>query len=156
MGYQPVNDLQWNGDTPHPTPCANGKLTCETLRLAQSSAGENYHDNMDSVTFMRWVKEKLIPCFDKMYPGKKLILITDNVAYHHKHMIRSIGSLTKKKLVELMQKYEVEYIDFPLIQARFEYRTEHEGDEDIDDPLNWKNKNKWLVRQSHLLQMYMN
>ena len=48
-------------------------------------------------------------------------------------MIGSIGSLTKKKLVELMQKYEVEYIDLPLTQARFEYLTEHEWDEDIDD-----------------------
>ena len=59
----PVSNLTWKGDTPHPTRCDDGKLTCETLWLAQSSAGD-YHDNMNSEIFMRWVKKKLLPCFD--------------------------------------------------------------------------------------------
>jgi hypothetical protein len=44
---KPVDDLKWKGDTPHPTPRLDGKLTCETLWLAQSSSGD-YHDNMNS------------------------------------------------------------------------------------------------------------
>lgn len=128
----PMSDLTWKGDTPHPTPCADGKLTCETLWLAQSSAGD-YHDNMNSEIFMRWVKEKLLPCFERLYPGKKLVLIANNVAYHHKCKIGSIASLSKKKLIELMEKHEVEYIDLPLTEARWDYLNEHQEDQDLED-----------------------
>lgn len=67
---KPVDDLKWKGDTPHPTPRIDGKLTCETLWLAQSSSGD-YHDNMNSEMFMKWVQQKLIPTFERMFPGKK-------------------------------------------------------------------------------------
>jgi hypothetical protein len=62
-----VDDLKWKGDTCHPTPRDDGKLTCETLWVAQSSSG-NYHDNMNSEIFMQWVTEKLIPTFGRLYP----------------------------------------------------------------------------------------
>ena len=39
---------------------------------------------------LRWVQEKLCPTFKKLYPGKKMILITDNTPYHH---TREIGSI---------------------------------------------------------------
>jgi hypothetical protein len=42
---KPVDDLKWKGDTCHPTKRDDGKLTCETLWVAQSSSGD-YHDNM--------------------------------------------------------------------------------------------------------------
>ena len=66
----PVTDLKWKGDTPHPTPREDGKLTYETLWLAQSSSGD-YHDNMNSEMFMKWVEERLRPTFEKLYPNKK-------------------------------------------------------------------------------------
>ena len=63
-------DLTWKkGDTPHPTSRDDGKLTCETLWLAQSSTGD-YRDNMNSEIFMKWVNEKPLPCFERLYPGK--------------------------------------------------------------------------------------
>ena len=31
----------------------------------------DYHDNMCSDMFMKWVEEKLVPTFDKKYPGEK-------------------------------------------------------------------------------------
>jgi len=37
--------------------------------------------------FMKWVSEKLVPTFDRQYPGKKMILICDNAPYHHKREI---------------------------------------------------------------------
>ena len=60
------------------------------------------------------------------------MLIADNVAYHHKGQreIGSIASLTKKKLIELMEKYEVEYIDLLLMESRWDYVKEHEEDTD--------------------------
>jgi hypothetical protein len=36
----PVDDLDWNGDTPHPVERPDGKLTCETLWMASSSKGD--------------------------------------------------------------------------------------------------------------------
>ena len=77
----PIDDLKWNGDTCHPTKCDDGKLTCETLWVAQSSSGD-YHENMNSEMFMQWVQDKLIPTFEKLYPGKKMVLVADNAAYH--------------------------------------------------------------------------
>ena len=57
-------------------------------------------------------------------------LITNNAAYHHKCEIGSIASLTKKKLVELMEKYDVEYIKLPLTEARWDYLKKHEEDQE--------------------------
>ena len=50
-GY-PIDDLQWSGDTPHPKQ-QQGKLTCETLWVSNSSTGD-YHNNMNSEMFMKW------------------------------------------------------------------------------------------------------
>jgi transposase len=127
---KPVDDLKWKGDTPHPTPRTDGKLTCETLWLAQSSSGD-YHDNMNSEMFMKWVEEKLIPLFEKMFPGKKLILIADNAAYHHKRIIGSLANLSKKRIVEMMVQYDVAYIDIPLTDNRLEYAND--DNDDIQD-----------------------
>jgi transposase len=127
---KPVDDLKWRGDTPHPTTRTDGKFTCETLWIAQSSSGD-YHDNMNSEMFMKWVEEKLIPTFERLFPGKKLILICDNAAYHHKRIIGSLGNLSKKKLLEMMVEYEVEYIDLPLTENRFEYAND--DSDEIED-----------------------
>ena len=43
-----------------------------------------------------------------------MLLVADNVLYRHKRAIGSLGSLSKKKLVELMKKHKVEHIDLPL------------------------------------------
>jgi transposase len=126
----PVDDLKWNGDTCHPTPRADGKITCETLWVAQSSTGD-YHDNMNSEMFMQWVETKLVPTFERQYPGKKMVLVADNAAYHHKRVIGSLASLSKKKLIEMMTKYEVDYLDLPLTESRFEFINEE--DERIED-----------------------
>ena len=44
---------------------------------------EDYHKNMDGTVFMQWVVNRLIPTFKRRFPGKKLILVLDNAAYHH-------------------------------------------------------------------------
>ena len=43
-----------------------------------------------------------------------MILVADNAPYHHKRAIGSLGSLNKKKLIGLMKKNKVEYINLPL------------------------------------------
>lgn len=108
-----VSDLKWNKDTPHPTENFIEQLTCETLWLAESHKGD-YHDNMSSEIFVRWVQKKLFPTFEKLHSGEKMVLVLDNALYHHKREIGSLGNLTKKELVQLMIKYNVEYVDLPL------------------------------------------
>ena len=65
----PVSDLVWHGDTPHPEKDPE-RLTCETLWLANSHKG-NYHNNMTSEIFMKWVEQALFPTFEKLHPDKK-------------------------------------------------------------------------------------
>ena len=114
----PVDDLTWTGDTPHPEPREDGKVTAELLWLAQSSTGD-YHDNMNSEMFMKWVVEKLEPAFAKQYPGKRMALIIDNAPYHHKRKIGSLGSKTKPELIQLCKEHDIEFLDLPNTPRRF-------------------------------------
>ena len=43
-----------------------------------------------------------------------MILVLDNASYPHKHNIVSHVSLSKKELVTLMEKYNVETVDLPV------------------------------------------
>jgi hypothetical protein len=117
----PYDDLEWTGDTPHPKPFekreADEPLTCELLWVSSSSTGD-YHDNMNSEMCIKWVKEKLVPTFEKMYPGKTMVLIQDNAPYHHKRGIPSLAGLTKKRLLELAVEHGVDYIDLPMSMER--------------------------------------
>ena len=44
---------------------------------------KDYHKNVDSFMFMKWVQNCLIPSFKKAFPDKKMILMLDNAPYHH-------------------------------------------------------------------------
>jgi hypothetical protein len=117
----PYDDLNWKGDVPHPKDFEkrddNELLTCELLWVSSSSTGD-YHDNMNSEMYMKWVEEKLVPTFEKLHPGKKMLLIQDNAPYHHKRGIPSLATLTKKQLLDLAVEHEVEYLDLPMLVER--------------------------------------
>jgi len=125
IDLMPVDDLKWNGDTPHPTPREDGKRTAECLWLAQSSSGD-YHDNMTSDNFMRWVEEKLVPTFERLYPDQRMVLIADNAPYHHKRVIGSLAKQTKGQMVDLLMEHKVEYLDLPWTDKRFQATEETE------------------------------
>lgn len=117
----PIDDLLWKGDTPHPqVDPIDGKKTCETLWIANSHTGD-YHDNMNSDMFMKWVEERLIPVFERLYPSKTMVLICDNAPYHHKRKIGSLASLTKIEMLTMMSEYGVDWIDLPLNEYRIDY-----------------------------------
>ena len=59
-------------------------------------------------------RKKLFVLFEKLHPSQKMGLVADNVPYHHKREIGSLSSISKKALVLLIQKREVEYIDIPI------------------------------------------
>ena len=130
-GY-PVDDLIWKGDTPQSEPHPDVKLNEETLWIAQSHTGD-YHDNVNSTMFMKWVTDKLRPVFARKYPGKKMLLIADNAPYHHSREIGSLGSLSKKAMVIMMTDHEVEYIDLPLVSDLCSELSKLDGHDDHPD-----------------------
>ena len=105
-------ELQWNGDTPHPTRKKDGPYTCETLWPADTHTGE-YHDNMKSNIFLKWVEERLIPTFKIVYPDHRMCLVLDNAPYHHERPVGSLQSTSKKEIISIMIKDKVDLIDLP-------------------------------------------
>lgn len=129
----PIDDLKWRGDTPHSTKQPDSKMTAELLWMANSSTGD-YHDNMNSDNFMKWVKEKLVPCFKKKYPRKKMVLVADNAPYHHKRVIGSLGGLSKKKVIDMMVKYNVTYLELPITtHERLDLAETEEDNSDVQN-----------------------
>jgi hypothetical protein len=98
---------------------------------ASSSSGD-YHDNMNSEMFLKWVKDKLVPTFEQLYPGKKMKLICDNAPYHHKREIGSLASKSKLQLIDICNKYNIEYIDVKLNEARNIAMATHDIIDNID------------------------
>jgi hypothetical protein len=114
---KPADRIEWNGDTPHPANHPGELLTCETIWRASSSSGD-YHDNMNSEMFLKWVEEALIPTFERLYPEKEMILMCDNAPYHHKRELDSFSSKTKKELVALGLALRCTSIQLPLTKDR--------------------------------------
>ena len=127
----PVDDLSWKGDTPHPVDRADGKHTAECLWLANSNAGD-YYDNMCSDMFMQWVTRKLIPTFKKLFPSKRMVLVADNAPYHHSRVVGYLGSLSKKDLVALCVEHDIEYLDLPLNDRRYQWYQDDDVEGVVD------------------------
>jgi hypothetical protein len=80
---------------------------------------------MNSEMFMMWVENNLVPAFENVYPNKIMILVAKNAPYH-----REIGSLqatSKKKLLEMMVKYDIDTVDLPVTDSRFELSKESDS-----------------------------
>jgi hypothetical protein len=73
---------------------------------------------MNSEMRMKWIVEKLVPMFERLHPGKKMLLIQDNAPCHHKRGIPSLASLTKKQLLDLAIERDVEHVDLPMSVER--------------------------------------
>jgi len=68
---------------------------------------------MNSELFMKWVREKLLPYFERKYPGKKMVFVADNAPYHHTREIGALGGLKKGELIDLMKKLVVRILISP-------------------------------------------
>lgn len=87
------------GDPFHP--CA----TAECIMRDSVSDEGDYHDTMNSDVFMAWVERRLIPSFQVMYPGKRMVLVLDNARYHHARTNENetpVGQMTKDELAEFL------------------------------------------------------
>ena len=114
-----LGKLKWTGDTPHPVLREDGLLTCETLWPADTHTGD-YHNNMCSDMFMQWAEQRLLPTFKRKFPGIKMVLVLDNAPYHHKRSIGSLQKVTKKELLKMMWEDDVDEIELPWTDARWE------------------------------------
>jgi hypothetical protein len=83
----------------------------ETLMLFQAKKGTgDYHDNMDSDMFCRWLELQLFPVLRRQ--GIQAILVMDNASYHGVPAPGSINikSMTKKSdVTEHLDRYNVPY-----------------------------------------------
>ena len=62
-----------------------------------------------------------------------MVLVADNAPYHHARDIGSLASLTKPKLVGMMEKLKVEYIDLPITTFARDVLAKMEGDLEFPD-----------------------
>ena len=56
--------------------------TAQFVFEAASFDDSDYHTTIDGDAFTLWVKNRLLPAFDALYPGKKMIIVMDNASYH--------------------------------------------------------------------------
>ena len=73
----------------------------------------DYHLNMDGEMFESWVKQRLIPAFEKKYPSKKMVLVLDNASYHHSGRQFFEKTATKINMYSSMDKFNIEEINVP-------------------------------------------
>ena len=70
-----------------------------------NSIDGDYHKNMDGEMFMKWIRERLLPAVEKLYPDKKVYFVLDNAPYHH-HVSGGydISKANKTQLAQWMVK----------------------------------------------------
>ena len=62
-------------------PALTAELVFEEV-LEDGQDDSDYHNTMTGAKFIAWVRNRLLPTFNEMYPGKKMYLVLDNAAYH--------------------------------------------------------------------------
>ena len=50
--------------------------------LEDGQDDSDYHNTMTGAKFVAWLRNRLLPTFAELYPGKKMFLVLDNAAYH--------------------------------------------------------------------------
>jgi hypothetical protein len=76
--------------------CANAAIVNASLS-AEGGDREDYHDTLDGEKFCQWVKNRLLPAFEALYPRKKMCLILDNAKYHHARGLDWVTPATMRK-----------------------------------------------------------
>jgi hypothetical protein len=57
----------------------------------------DYHDTINGDKFIGWMRQRLFPTVQKLYPKKKMYLVLDNAKYHHHRGPDWFSPATKKK-----------------------------------------------------------
>lgn len=62
-------------------PALTAELVFEEV-LEDGQDDSDYHNTMTGAKFVAWLRNRLLPTFAQMYPGKKMYLVLDNASYH--------------------------------------------------------------------------
>jgi len=62
-------------------PALTAELVFEEV-LEDGQDDSDYHNTMTGPKFVAWLRNRLLPTFAAMYPGKKMYLVLDNASYH--------------------------------------------------------------------------
>ena len=77
---------------------------------------------------MKWVEQRLVPTFEKQFPGEKMVLVADNALHHHKRVIGSLNSLSKKSLIDLSKQHGVSHLELPWTPQWQQAMADDDGD----------------------------
>ena len=79
----------------------------------------DYHDTFNGEKFIGWMRSRLLPTFEALYPGKKMILILDNANYHHHRGDDwlTANKMKKGQLADYLRQNEVPSIDIGGVRA---------------------------------------
>ena len=62
-------------------PSLTAELVFEEV-LEDGEDNSDYHNTMTGAKFVAWLRNRLLPTFAELYPGKKMFLVLDNASYH--------------------------------------------------------------------------
>jgi hypothetical protein len=62
-------------------PALTAELVFEEV-LEDGQDDSDYHNTMTGAKFVAWLRNRLLPTFAALYPGKKMFLVMDNAGYH--------------------------------------------------------------------------
>ena len=127
----PTRDRPRPAEFDSPDPC----YSCEMIFRSKVARGD-YHDNFDGDMFAKWINERLVPTFQKRYPGKRMALVLDNAPYHHVHPQNSFFSSSKSKteIKTKLEELEVEELSMQPFANEQEWGEPPDTD-DTDMPL---------------------
>ena len=76
--------MEQMGNGPQPSEFDSGVYTTAEMVYRVKSSRGDYHDNMDTDTFLMWLDRRMVPAFRAKHGADKtLVLILDNAPYHH-------------------------------------------------------------------------
>jgi hypothetical protein len=62
-------------------PALTAELVFEEV-LEDGQDDSDYHNTMTGAKFVAWLRNRLLPTFAELHPGKKMFLVLDNAGYH--------------------------------------------------------------------------
>jgi hypothetical protein len=79
---------------------------------------DEYHHNVNSELYLKWLANRCIPAFKAKFPGRKMILVIDNASYHDAHLDdwKAVCKLTKKELIAMYDKFGIDEFDHMVLQ----------------------------------------
>jgi hypothetical protein len=93
-------------------PALTAELVFEEV-LEDEQDDSDYHNTMTGAKFVAWLRNRLLPTFAAMYPGKKMYLVLDNAGYHKPRdetWISASKAQNKHKLVHQLLDLGVEQL----------------------------------------------